>query len=49
MEMKTRVVLGKLSIVDMAGVPDIGAEVWMVVSTWRALYATKVWEAILRD
>ena len=35
--------LDKLSIVDMAGVPEVGEEVWMVASTWRALCATELW------
>lgn len=48
MEMKTSVVLGKLSI-DMARVPEVRTEVRMVVSAWRALCATELWEAILRE
>lgn len=46
--MKTSVVSGKFSAVDMAEVAEIGVEEGMVVRTWGVLCANELLEAALR-
>ena len=40
---------GKLSVVNMPGVPEVGAEVRVEVCTRRTLCAAELQEAMLRD